>query len=265
MFRGFNQLNKLPEYEVLTPQTKKTFMVKSLTVSDEEHLRGSFVVSVKMIDHLNNCIFRSITNFPDDIKSYEDFLKKVTTLDREALLYALYHVSYDEIKNYDVVCGNCEKSYPITVNISDIFSICVYPGEDDIIQKRVKVELPVYKSVICVIKQPTLEDEFKVLRSYAPTLGSQSTIANEILIIDKFQEFDEAGEIVNEYNSTEDILDAYRTLPAKDKRKIQDEYSKNFNEYSIDLKMMTTCSHCGHMEDIRVDLVTQFFRMVHSG
>lgn len=264
MFRGFTD-TKLPSYEILTPQTKQTFMIRSMTVSEEERLKGSFVISVKMIDHLNSCLYKSISSFPPNIKSYEDFLKNVSTIDREALLYGLYHISYDEVKNYDITCGQCEKVYPINVNISDIFSICVYPGDDNILQKRIPVSLPVFSNVKVFIKQPTLEDEFNILKSYAPNLGQTSSIAQEILIIDKFQDFDSSGELVNEYSSTEDIIDAYRNLNVRDKRKIQEEYKNNFSNYSIDLKMNTICPICSHTEEIRVDLVSQFFRMVHSG
>jgi hypothetical protein len=262
MFTTFRE--KLPEYEVITPQTKLSFNIKSLNVFGEENLKGSFVVSVKMIEHLNRCIYDSITSFPDSIKSYEDFLSKVTTVDREALLYGLYHITYDEIRNYDVICASCDTTYNVTVSSSDIFSICMYPGTDDILKKMVPVTLPVFKSVVPYIKQPSLQQEYEQLKSFSPMLGKNTGIVNDILIIDRFEELDDAGAPLNSWTRSDDIMDAYRSLSPKDKRTINKEYEENFGKYSVELKMKPTCTKCGHVEEVTIDLVSQFFRMVYT-
>lgn len=262
MFTTFKQ--KLPEYEVITPQTKNTFTVRSMNVFDEENLKGSFIVSIKMVEHLNKCIFDSLVSKPDGIKTYEDFLSKLTPMDREALLYGLYHVTYDEIRNYDISCGSCDKTYSVTVSSGNIFSICIYPGKEDILTKVIPVPLPVYTNVIVYIRQHNLQDEIDTLKTFSPALGKQTSIANDILVIHKIEELDEAGTVIAEYTRQDDIMDAYKALSPKDKRKIHSEYEENFGKYSVTLKMSTTCTHCGHGEEVTIDLVSQFFRMVHT-
>ena len=262
MFKGFQQ--KLPEYEVITPQTKNTFTVRTMNVSDEENLKGSFVVSVKMIDHLNRCIFSSLSSMPPNIKTYEDFLEKTSTIDRESLLYGLYHITYGDIRNYDIVCGSCEKSYSVNISSSDIFSICIYPGEDDILKKSIPINLPIHKNVKVYIKQPSLQEEYSVLKTYSPALGKQASLVNNALLIEKFEDYDESGVLSMIYDSKEDIIDAYSSLTPLDKREINKCYEDNFGKYSTQLKYKTICSHCGYAEDITIDLVSQFFRMVHS-
>ena len=262
MFVKFNQ--KLPEYEVICPQSKKSFTIRSMNVSGEENLKGSFIISVKMIEHLNRCIFDSIVTFPPDIQNFEDFLQKVSTIDRGALLYGLYHITYGEIRNYDITCGACENSYSVTIKSDDTFHIKPYDGEDDLYIKIIPVPLEVFSNVVAYVKQPNLKEEFETLKVFSPQLGNQTGIANDILIIDKIEERNDAGDTINLYTSKNDLVDAYRNLSPKDKRIIHRAYENNFGQYAVSLKMKSSCTKCGAVEDVTIDLVTQFLRMVWS-
>lgn len=260
MFTGFNI--KYPEYEVITPQTKLSYNVRSLTVQEEERLKGSLLSPMQINDHLNRCIFDTITKKPDHITDYESFLKNTTLKDRDALLYGLYHITYENIRNFDVSCTSCGKTYPITVKVSDTFNINVYP-DDDILTKEVPVELPVSKGVYAVIRQPTLFDEADVLKRFSAVLAKKLDVLTESLVIKRFQTTPDTGDSVV-YSDREDIIDAYLSLPSRDKRAIFECYRDNFGQYGISLKMMSTCIHCGNSEEVDIDLVENFFRMVYS-
>jgi hypothetical protein len=88
-------------------------------------------------------------------------------------------------------------------------------------------------------------------------------LITETLIIEKFQEEDETGN-VESYEDKEDIITAYKSLPARDKRIIHETYRENFGKYGINLKMRAHCQFCGAEEDVDIDLVSNFFRMVYS-
>ena len=75
-FTGFNIA--YPEYEVITPQTNQSYTLRSLSVSEEERLKGSLITPTKIADHLNKCLFESIVNKPKSIKDMDDFLKNIT-------------------------------------------------------------------------------------------------------------------------------------------------------------------------------------------
>jgi len=255
-FKGFGV--SYPEYEVITPQTKLSFHVRSLNVSEEERLKGSLVTPQKVTEHLNRCLFDSIVKKPETIKNFKTFLTSVTLKDRDAILYGLYHITYEEIRNYDVRCLACRKMFPVTVQASSTFNINLYPGKD-ILTKRVKVPLPVTTGVSVVIKQPTLENEQNLMRELS---GISLDIITEMLILDRFeQDIVEATE-PKVYNEPQDIRDAYMSLPAKDKRAIHDSYLEEFGQYGVELKMRTLCTFCGQDEIVDVDLVDSFFRMV---
>jgi hypothetical protein len=261
MFKGFNL--KYPEYEVITPQTKQSFTLRSLNVSEEENMKGSLMTPLKITEHLNQCIYEVLVKKPDDIIDFKTFLEKTTIKDREALIYGLYHITYEEIRNYEIKCSSCKKEYPITAKASDMFSFNVYPNDDNILEKRVKVDLPLSKGVSVYIKQPSLNDEVFSLKNYATLAGTNMDIITQTLIIDKFEQATGKTDALI-YDQRSDIIDAYRTLPSKDRKEINSKYTENFGKYGIDLKMRTFCPACTHDEIVNIDLVENFFRMVYS-
>jgi len=260
-FTGFNL--KYPEYEVITPQTHLSFHMRSLNVQEEERLKGSLVTPAKITEHLNKCLYEAIVKKPDSIKDYDSFLRNVTLKDRDALLYGLFHVTYEEIRNYDVRCGACNRDYSVTVAASSTFNFNSYPGKD-VLKKVEKVPLKVSKGVTSFIRQPVLIDEVESLRDLSVIPGSNIDVITETLIIDRFEQDipDQTEPYVVKDRS--DIIDAYLTLPAKDKRDIHQEYFEKFGKYGVDLRMKSTCTNCGNEEVMDIDIVTNFFRMVFT-
>ena len=260
MFKGFDV--KYPEYEVITPQTNLSFTVRSLNVQEEERLKGSLMTPTKIHEHLNKCIFESIVQKPEQITDYDAFLKNITLKDRDALLYGLYHISYEEIRNYDVTCGSCSKEYPVTVQASSTFNYLPYPKED-VLTKRIPVELLATTGVTCVLKQPTLHEEMTAIKAMAGSIDKSMDLITETLIVDRFKQKPETGDAI-EYTDRADVIDAYLSLPSKDKRQMHKVYRDKFGQYGIQLKMKSNCIHCGEEEEIDLDLVANFFRMVYS-
>jgi len=261
MFTGF-QL-KYPEYEVITPQTNQTFMVRSLNVMEEERMKSSFMSPSKITEHLNLILFESLVKKPKHINDISSFLKFLTTKDRDALLYGLYHISYEEIRNYDVTCTSCRKEYPITIKASDSFSMEQYPA-NDILKKTISVPLPVSKGVTAVIRQPTLADEQHMYKRQSVQPGAKLDVLTETLVILKFEQDIEKATEPKIYDDRGDIIDAYMTLPPRDRRHITETYINSFGKYQVALKMISHCIHCGNEDLMNIDLVENFFRMVHG-
>lgn len=260
-FTGFQV--KYPEYEVITPQTKQSFTVRSLNVSEEERLKGSLVTPAKIADHLNTCIFQSIIKKPEGITDLNSFLKKTTLKDRDALLYGLYHITYEEIRNYEVKCRACSHEYSVTVQASSTFNFNPYPA-DDVLEKKISFELPVTKGVFITLRQPTLFDEMMAVRNLSSRPGTTLEVITETLIIEKFeQDVPERKEPII-YNDRIDIIDAYMSISARDKREIFKQYTDKFGQYGIDLKMKTNCTSCGNEDLFNIDLVESFFRSLYS-
>jgi len=258
MFTGFQNI-EYPEYEVITPHTHYSFTVSTLNVQKEQRLKGSLVTPIKITEHLNRILWECTVSRPEEIKTYEDFMKKITLKDRDALLYGLYHISYEEIRNYMVSCVACNKEYPITIQASSTFNFNPYPS-NDILTKVIKLPLPKTKGVFAYIKQPTLIDEITAFKS----LSADNELISITLPIQKFTQETEGGDDTLVYDQRTDILDAYMTLPPLDKRALFNEYAEKFGNFGIELKCQTTCQYCGNSDIINIDLVEQFFRMVFS-
>jgi DNA-directed RNA polymerase specialized sigma subunit len=116
---------------------------------------------------------------------------------------------------------------------------------------------------VCTIKQPTLYDEMMSIKELAASIGANMDVITETLIIEKFHQDPEEGDTII-YKDKGDIIDAYMSLPARDKRVIHKRYRDELGQYGIALKMRSNCIHCGAEEDIDLDLVSNFFRMVFT-
>lgn len=259
MFKGFQDV-PLPEYEVITPQTLKSYTVRSMTVQEEERLKGSMITPQKITEHINRCIYDLIVKKPEEIKDYNTFERITTTKDRDALLYGIYHVSYGEIRNYDIKCNNCNKSYPVTISASSTFNITPYDKKKgDILKKEIEIPLTIFKGVKATIKQPTLMDELNVLTSFGS--GKNDSVVADSIPIVKFEQIVAEKEPVL-ITEKEDIIDAMFSLSPKDRKLINEKYEDNFGKYCVELKMKSFCPNCGEEQISTIDLVTQFFRMV---
>jgi hypothetical protein len=261
VFKGFNI--KYPEYEVITPHTNQSFTVRSLNVSEEERLKGSLLTPTKIAEHLNRCLYDSIVVKPEGIETYDAFLKNLTLKDRDALLYGLYHITYEEIRNYQIKCGECSNEFPVSVEVSKTFNANPYPG-DDILQRKVRVDLPLSQGVFALIKQPTLFDEISIYKELGSRPGSSMETLTEILMIVQFEQDVEIEKEPVVYKAKNDVYDAFLQLPAKDKRAIFKAYTDAFGQYGIELKMQTYCPKCGADEIHDIDLVENFFRSLYS-
>jgi len=261
MFTTFNAI--LPMYEVITPQTKQTFMVKSLTVGDEERLKASLMNETKILAHLNKCIFDAIAEKPEKY-TFKEFLETTTMRDRDALLFGLYHITYDEIRNYTVSCSKCSHNHDVTINASDTFNMNIFPGkEKEILDKKISVPLNILKNVTIIIKQPTLNDENELMRKHSFS-GAPSESIMDTLIIEKIEFTPEAATSPTVYDDPRDIQDAYLTIPSRDKKLLNSAYKDNFGKYNIELKMNVVCPSCGNKEVNNIDLVDNFFRAMYQ-
>lgn len=259
-FQGFSP--SYPEYEVLTPQTLKTVTLRSMTVQEEESVKGSMVNRRQTPNLINKAIYNAIIDNP--YGSFDNFLKNTTIRDRDALLYGLYHVTYKDIQNYELGCPMCEKTYSIVVELGNVFKMDAYHGEPDkILDERYVVELETVKNAVAIVKQPTLEDERLMLADMLFQSDKNIEVGIEMLIIDKFIG-DPSSRTPMHISNRADIYKAYSSMLPRDRKKISNIYMEKFGKYAINLTMDCTCSHCGHHHTTRLDLLTQFFRSIYE-
>jgi hypothetical protein len=262
VFSGFDI--KYPEYSVVTPQTKLEFSIRSLTVSEEEKLKSSLLTANKLAEHLNEVIWECIVKKPDDIKTYDDFLNKVTIKDRDALMYGLYHVTYKDIHNYDVSCVQCEHVNSIKVNFLKSIKISMWDKEEAIIGKTADAQFIIAEKIKAIIKQPLLRDEYNLLKETAFTSEEIRDLNMQLLMIDRFEITKDGTKKPQTVEDRNNIIKGYKQLPSTDKKIIEKTYREEFGKYEIDIVTVVRCQKCGHEEEISIDLVKQFFRSIYE-
>ena len=160
-----------PEYEVITPQSKKSYTLRSLSVKEEESLKGSMVTASKVARHLAEVLWACMVKKPDDVKTFDDFVTTTTLKDRDALLFGLYVSTYKDATPFNVRCTaeDCDYVNSVKINIEKCLSANFW-DEDEIIDKvtgtkkgkvidyRKEIPLKVFKGVSCIIKTPTMAD-----------------------------------------------------------------------------------------------------------
>jgi hypothetical protein len=115
-----------------------------------------------------------------------------------------------------------------------------------------------------MIKQPVLQDEIDSIRNLSGTPGFSMDLLSETLIIEKFEQVVPIQAEPESVIEKVDIISAYQSLPARDKRVIYEKYNDAFGKFNITLKMKSFCIHCGAEEVSTIDLVENFFRMVYT-
>lgn len=255
-----------PVFNIITPQTKHNFVMKSLTVQDEELLRTSSLTTGSMASHINKVLFSCITECSDKevIKDIETFQKNITTLDREALLFGLYVSSYGSdysVEEYS--CHNCQDK-PInglkTINLAELVTEAPYEGKPgEILKKRTNIHLDI-SGIDIVVKLPTIQDEIEC--------GSLSNeFKNQVLIIDNFSVPEKGTDSVDSkqiYYEKENIERMFKSLPVRDRKKIFKNFEKDFLQNRFDIKKELKCNKCGTTNIIRIEIFQEFFRMVHE-
>ena len=263
VFNGFKIA--YPEYSVITPQTLKEFTIRSLTVEEEEKLKSSLLTPTKLSDHLNEIIFTCISKKPDDIVTYKDFLTKLTVVDRDALMYGLYHITYKDIHNYDISCAKCEHVNSVKVNFLNSFKATIWPDDKSTITElEIPIKFEIAKGITAIIRQPTLSDESELLKSLTFSSEEVRDMSMQLLIIKRFEIEKEGVKIPDTIEERENILKGYKQLPATDKDMIAEVYQENFGKYSVEIKSIVRCQKCGREDDVSIDLVKQFFRAMYK-
>lgn len=255
---------KHPEYSIITPQTLQEFTIRSLRVTDEENMKASLVTPAKLVQHLNECIWNCLVKKPENIKTYEDFINKITIKDRDALMYALYHITYKEIHNYDITCPDCDKKYPVSLKISQAFSMEVWKDNESILEKEVKVKLPIAENIHAIVKQPILKQEQDLTNDMLFQGEKNLSIGTEMLVIDRLEvdQLEAKSPII--IRNRDNLFRAYNDLPSMDRKAINKTYIDQFGKYGIKLMMISTCNFCNKTNDTNIDLVTQFFRAMYE-
>ena len=126
-FTGFTQ--KLPSYELILPQSKQEYTVRTMLVKEEEILKGSYMTEESVSEHINKTIFIEIFRINDagiDIGKNLELITAtdIVTITRCAVadnssflilsnltwLKRFYHAVFFRLFPYPMICFNRHRS-----------------------------------------------------------------------------------------------------------------------------------------------------------
>jgi len=266
---------KYPEYSVITPITKKEFTLRGLKVSEEEAFKSSLITKNKINEHINESLFSVLVKKPDDIKTFQDFLKRTTVRDRDALFFGLYHATYKDIHGYEITCKECDFSNSVKVNFVNSFSMTMWDKEkinketkqkEEINPLEYKVEVPlqIAENITFVLGIVTLFEEQEIMKTLTFTDDQTRAIYYEELSIKHILINIEGQKTPDKISDRRNIHTIYLSLPAADKKLIDKKLKEEFEKYGSFVKTMINCQKCGAQSTVDIDLIKEFFRALYE-
>jgi len=258
MFKGVNI--QVPEIEVICPQSKNKFRVRSLSLGEEANMKSSLLASNGPISiKLNEIIYDAIAD--ENKPSFDEFLKTTSTRDRDALLLGLYQITYGDeyvLENYQCINPRCQKSYNLRTKLSNGFNICAYKGKDNLLEKEIPVELA--EGVVAYVHQPTLKYESMVYEK----LTENDLLTPLYLKIAKLDVTNQDGNYILsiEENEIDYSMVVSKNLFSIHKKMINEAYLKEYGKYDVSVTILNRCPYCGHNDEFELDFVKQFFLVV---
>lgn len=133
-FTGFKCF-KYPIRSVICPMSGDTYEIRALRIDEIETLRSSQAEKNRIHSILNSVLWQCLVSKPQNISTYDDFIKHVCLEDKKALVYGLFIVTFGKLKRYILYCNNpsCKLPQETSVNLEEIMTFEVYPGNRKII------------------------------------------------------------------------------------------------------------------------------------
>lgn len=277
-------------FTVVCCQSAYQASMSGLTLSEKNAINNSESDMFTARQKLYKTIYNKIVsmNFPKP--KFDDWLKITSFGDWNTLLFGVYCQTFIEDNDFDITCGNCGKTTPVTVDnnsmveardkrvfdkIEEVVSNINSPEqllETSVVHKNYRIMLKDSK-IIVDIHTPTLWDHLmlikqsnqKVLQEYADTFSAMLFIKNMFMIDAKTSYH--TG-IPNYYpiTSKAKMLDVLLKLSNSDGEQLEDAIDEKLGQYQLVYKIHNaTCMHCHNkLPDIPVDMETVLFRRINK-
>ena len=284
-----NSIRDIKKTEVVLPIARKSALVTPFLLGEHEVLKTA-ILSPQNYDreliktlHKHQVLIEkddegSMTN---EVKlNYDDFVSKISNIDKVMLLWACYRSTYDNIGVRKVKCPKCETESKYKITLDELIqhdSMLVW--EDDTIpfyeyNYSIEVEYDIYKYVF-TSRIPTIKRYNQILgmipmEKIKENLESNNVLSRseELAMLTSQIIIQKGDEEIAKTNSIQEILVFYNTaLPSSVSEEFQFQYNERFEKYLPKLYTMLSCAepNCGNEIRYDVDIETEFFRRVLLG
>jgi hypothetical protein len=282
-------IRDIKKTEVILPIARKSAMVTPFLLGEHEVLKTAILSPQNYDRELIKILHKHQVTIEKDADDhiineqkleFDDFISKISNIDKIMLLWACYRSTYENIGTRKVKCPKCntEGNYKITL--------------DELIQEDSLLlwdnpEIPFYDYVYTI---ESAYDEYTYLfESRIPTIKRYNSILG-MIPIDKIKENLESNSVLSRSeelsmlttqiiikkkneeiartNNIQEILVFYNTsLPSSVSEDFQEKYNERFEKYLPKLYTFLICANNDCKNEIKypVDIETEFFRRVLLG
>ncbi len=242
-----------PVSDILTPQTLVKYQIRTMTFGDELKLRTSILAGKNaVIQNFNKFLFDLLSDKPEEVKTYDDFLTKTTIADREAIVLGLYHITYGDEFVVTTSCPFCGQENTSKVSMKEHVIDMAFKGKPyEILDKKIAITLPITQYNV-QISVPNLKKELE----YMKFVDIDDRLFEILSVID-FIEIDG-----KKLSKSTDLMGLVKLLPAKDAKLIKDRYTETLSIYNTTIKYKIDCKACQRQYDSQMDFLQQLFRVV---
>jgi len=281
VFTKLASLSTIKKRELILPIAKLEVFVSPLLVSDDLQIRSSIVSPDNYDNEICSMIFKH-TQFKTTQLSYNDFLNKLTLIDKQVLLWGILNSTYKTISDENVKCSKCGNVSKVNINYDDLLhedSLMAWEEDkpvdqfiktcnidinsEDITKLEIDLAITSLQYRISTLRLVSTE---KIKENYN-SIGSIFTIAEQLTSITKEIRVFSPDSTIYPINNLQEIHMAYYKLTHDIIEKIRIEY-EYFNKYIPSFYTNVKCINCEnitkHTIDPEVFLFRNYFRWAQS-
>jgi hypothetical protein len=284
-----NSIRDIKKTEVILPIARKNALVTPFLLGEHQTLKTA-ILSPQSYDrelvkilHKHQIIVEKNeeTGVTTEEKiPYEEFVTKISNIDKIMLLWACYRSTYETIGSRKIKCSKCDSEATYKITLDELIqedSLMLWEDESgpfyeykypidakyDEYTYSFTASIPTINRYNLILGMISIEKINKNLEANSVLSRSEelAMLTSEIVI-------NKNGEEMARTNNIQEILVFFNTaLPTSVSEVFQDKYNKRFEKYLPKLYTFLTCanSDCKNDTKYTIDIETEFFRRILLG
>ena len=265
------------------PIIQKQVQVSPLVVGDDLALRTSLTSPV-FYDREIVSLLHSRTEFVDETLSYEEFISKISNVDKLSLIWALFKATYETLGERQFTCPNqnCnhnKKPFRREVLLKDLIHEDTYEMWDEetpFYEYSFQIDIPhkgvIYSfmsrlpsilnnnQILATVSTETLQDNLEKTGVVYSRSQSMALLVSAMQVSGKQNESEE-DIIPVQTNNLQELMIAFNSyVPYTVSEKFLEKYNKKFEKYIPNYYSIKVCPSCGKEVRNDFDLEVEFFR-----
>lgn len=279
-------IQRIKKIEMAMPIIKKMGLVTPLLVGDDLALKSTISSPQSYDREMTQLIYKHMEFIEEGEnkkpKSYEEFVRNLSNIDKICLIFGIYKVTYDTFGKRKIKCAdpNCDAEFEVEFLPDDLIHEDTFiPWEEEapFNEYTFEIEIPydtyTYKFGT---KLPSIYDHNVVLsfittediQDHIQKTGNLFALPEQMALLTRYIKIGQTGKPDTEVmtSNLQEILVTFNSaVPKKIQDKFFREYNKKFSKYNPKFYKHINCPKCQKAEKRTVNIELEFFRRAVFG